>query len=944
MRRNQGRGLGLLMAAVLAITLQPDGAPRASGGMPSPTSDTAHTGSNAVDQERPDQISPAAWTQMIETIQLRQYGIRIPAGEVGRATYQAHNPAHGLVAVFTEDNIRVQPSRGETSGWELTLRLLSFGYEGSVEPLEMVDPVAEGNRVEYRRGALTEWYVNEPRGLEQGFTVAVPPAVGGSTRPKRPPLVLELQVTGLEVRQERPGESLLLTAPDGGSLLRYHGLVAWDADGAKVPAEMSATKDGIRIEVDDAGANYPLTIDPFIEGSILRASDAAPFDSFGAAVAISGDTVVVGASAEDGGPGDPLAQAGAAYVFERDHGGVGNWGEVKRLAASDPQVQDQFGISVAVSLDTVLVGAYGEDGGPGDPLTFAGAVYVFERDHGGIDNWGQVKRITASDAGEYDYFGFSLSISGDTAIVGAYGEAGGPNDPLLAAGAAYVFERNLGGADNWGEVTKLTASDAQADDIFGVTVAISGDLTVVGAIYESGGPGDPLPGAGAAYIFHRNRGGADTWGQVTKLTASDAQPNDFFGEGVAISGSAAVVGAWQESGGAGDPATQGGAAYVFARDWGGFGNWGEVKKLTSSDLQANDSFGRSVGISSNTVVVGASVESGGPGDPISRAGAAYVFERGHGGLENWGEARKLTASDAQAQDGFGWRVAIWDDTAIVAASAEDGGSGNPLEAAGAAYVFDYKTWAYVLDGYGGLHAAGPGVVPITPPPPYFGFDIARDVELVGDGAYVLDGYGGVHAAGGAPAIVPAPPYFGIDAAVDLELASAGGAYVMDSHYGVHEAGGAPPTYVPEHYINGSQAPCWGPACNPGRDLELAGTGFHQLVGFGGVPTWGGVPGRILPPPPYFGFNIARDLELVPGGGAYVLEGFGGVHPAGGAPPLTPATIYWGWDAAMDMELDRGGGYYVLDSYGGLHAGGGAAMISPAPPYFGFPIARDLELR
>ncbi len=166
-----------------------------------------------------------------------------------------------------------------------------------------------------------------------------------------------------------------------------------------------------------------------------------------------------------------------------------NWDEVKKLLASDAQAGDFFGISVAVSGDTAVVGAFHEGAGG----IRAGAAYVFVRDQGGADNWGQVKKLIASDAETGDYFGYKMAVSGDTAVVGATNEdAGGSR-----AGAAYVFQRNQGGADTWGEVKKLTASDAQADDRFGLSVAVSGDSAVVGAYFEDAGGGN----AGAAYVF-----------------------------------------------------------------------------------------------------------------------------------------------------------------------------------------------------------------------------------------------------------------------------------------------------------------------------------------------------------------------------------------------------------------------------------------------------------
>ncbi len=392
----------------------------------------------------------------------------------------------------------------------------------------------------------------------------------------------------------------------------------------------------------------------------LTASDAEDTDYFGYSVVASGDTAVVGAYEEDGAGTD----RGAAYVFQRDQGGPDNWGEVKKLTASDAQDGDQFGISVAVGGETAVVGAPLEDGAGND----RGAAYVFGRDQGGPDNWGEVKKLTASDAEDIDLFGISVAVSGDTAVAGAYLEDGAGTN----RGAAYVFERGQGGPGNWGQVKKLTASDAEDIDYFGISVAVSGDTAIVGASYEDGAGSD----CGAAYVFARDQGGPDNWGQVKKLTASDAQDNDLLGWSVAISGDTAVVAAVYDDGAGSDR----GAAYVFERDQGGPGNWGEVKKLTASDAQDNDQFGRSVALSGDTAIVGAHHEDGAGSD----RGAAYVFERDEGGPGNWGEVKKLTASDAEDYDYFGISVAISGDTAVMGAYEEDGAG----YARGAAYVFE----------------------------------------------------------------------------------------------------------------------------------------------------------------------------------------------------------------------------------------------------------------
>jgi hypothetical protein len=236
---------------------------------------------------------------------------------------------------------------------------------------------------------------------------------------------------------------------------------------------------------------------------------------------------------------------------------------------------------------------------------------------------------------------------------------------------------------------------------------------------------------------------------------------------------------------------------------------------------------------------------------------------------------------------------------------------------------------YVLDGYGGIHAGG-NAQAMTPATPYFGFDIAKDLELAETGYYVLDGYGGVHAGGGASEMSPAAPYFGWNIARDMELATAG-YYVLDGYGGVHAGGGASVISPAARYFG------WDIA----RDLELTTTTrYYVLDGYGGIHGGGGAP-AMSPAPPYFGWNIARDLELATTG-LYVLDGYGGIHAGGGASAMSPATPYFGFDIAKDLELAPVG-YYVLDGYGGIYAGGGAKKIIPPTPYFGWNIARALAL-
>ena len=321
------------------------------------------------------------------------------------------------------------------------------------------------------------------------------------------------------------------------------------------------------------------------EVKILSASDKADGDSFGVSVAVSGDVLVVGAFGADSGG----IIRGQAYVFSKDQGGPNNWGQVKILSASDKADYEGFGYSVAVSGDVAVVGAHYADSGGTD----RGKVYVFSKDQGGSNNWGQVKILSAPDMADNDYFGYSVAVSGDVLVVGAYNaDSGGTN-----RGQAYMFSKDQGGANNWGLVKILTASDKTDGDLFGRSVAVSGDVVVVGALWADSG-GDSR---GQAYVFSKDQGGANNWGQVKILSASDKANGDGFGSSVAVSGDVVVVGAF----GADSGGTNRGQAYVFSKDQGGANNWGQVKILSASDKANDDFFGSSAAVSGDIVVVGA---------------------------------------------------------------------------------------------------------------------------------------------------------------------------------------------------------------------------------------------------------------------------------------------------------------------------------------------------
>ncbi|MBN1798222.1 MAG: FG-GAP repeat protein, partial [Spirochaetales bacterium] len=197
--------------------------------------------------------------------------------------------------------------------------------------------------------------------------------------------------------------------------------------------------------------------------------------------------------------------------------------EIQKIIAPDAEDNDWFGYSVSISGDYAIVGACTEDGAGSD----RGAAYIFHRT--GITTWDAGVKIIAPDAEDGDWFGMSVSISGDYAIVGAFFE----NGAGTFRGAAYIFHRT--GINTWDTGVKIIAPDAEDNDMLS-TVSISGDYAIVGACYEDGAGSD----RGAAYIFHRT--GITTWDAGVKITAPDAEDNDWFGGAVSISGDYAVVG------------------------------------------------------------------------------------------------------------------------------------------------------------------------------------------------------------------------------------------------------------------------------------------------------------------------------------------------------------------------------------------------------------------
>ena len=665
----------------------------------------------------PEGLAKSDWTSIRAAYEAGRHAFQPIEGG-----WQARNPGQQWTTKFDGRGFVSEPKGG---GWQWGLELKRYGFPGATRAISGVPLVnVQGQRLTYDWDSVVqEWWVNDARGLEHGFTVRERPAAGSDTAA---PLQFELAVRGsLTAQIAADGLGVLFRDAAGNTVINYSGLKVWDVDGKILASRFKpvdpSTPTVITLEVNERGARYPLTIDPIAQQAYLKPAAVGTTqagDRFGVSVAVSGDTVVVGAWEEDSGttgvnstPNENAADAGAAYVFVRS--GT-RWSQQAYLKASNAGASDNFGRSVAVSGDTVVVGAYGEDSSstgvnstPNENASDAGAAYVFVRSG---TNWSQQAYLKASNTGEADQFGFSVAISGDTAIVGANAEDSSttgvnsiPDENARSAGAAYVFVRN---GTNWLQQAYLKANNTGASDVFGGAVAVSGDTVVVGAYGEDSSstgvnstPNENASGAGAAYVFVRS---GTNWSQQGYFKASNTGTGYGFGYSVGVSGDTVVVGAyWESSSTTGvnstpnENAPGAGAAYVFVRSG---TNWTQQSYLKASNTGAYDYFALSVAVEGDTVVIGAYSEDSGtagvnstPNEGAPDAGAAYVFTRSG---TTWGQKGYLKASNTGAIDSFGYSVGVSGDMVVVGSYLEDSSTmsvnSTPDELAtdaGAVYVF-----------------------------------------------------------------------------------------------------------------------------------------------------------------------------------------------------------------------------------------------------------------
>jgi hypothetical protein len=549
----------------------------------------------------------------------------------------ATNPRQKLSAAFTSSGIVLEH---DSQRWQLSLK--AFGRGDNLKNAASVAPEAVANRVEYRRGALTEWYVNGPVGLEQGFTLrtALMPAQSGF-------LTIALALpAGASAIVDRDRTGVILKSPIQSASLHYAGLSASDAIGKALPAWIELKKNQLLLHVDDHNARYPVVIDPIFEQVAEFQSPHPDYeDNFGYSVAVSadGNTIAVGdtmvtLNAE---PGE-----GEVFVFVKPASGWANMAPTAVLTASDGTKDALFGYSVAIDGDTIVVGA---DQQTVNGVADTGEAYVFVKPSTGWADMTETATLLAKNpncSGGECNLGNSVAISGNTVVAGAFQAKGS----ISESGVAYVFVEPTGGWSNMTETAELTASDANSYAYFGRSVGISDNTIVVGA------SGQAYNGrnSGAVYVFVEPTGGWADMTETAELTSSKQKADQYLGTAVAIAGNTIAASA---------PFEGTGVILMYVEPEGGWVNGTENADLSTTCGPATQ-FGEA--LTFDGTMLGSSCYATGP---------EYVFVKPSTGWATTSTAN-FHLNAGPADNYFGWRAAIEGQTIVVGAPTLPWGPGS----------------------------------------------------------------------------------------------------------------------------------------------------------------------------------------------------------------------------------------------------------------------------
>ncbi|WP_342377499.1 hypothetical protein NVS55_39350 [Myxococcus stipitatus] len=680
---------------------------------------TSFLGGCRPDDEQTSTPTPASGSATSVPPELRRAFIETRQREAGPAyalqkqggRVSGHNEALAQGVLVDESGLAL--SGGVAGPLRMGLgRWGCLGEEQTAEPGHV--STGAQNEARITRGDITEWYLNGPMGVEQGFDVERRPRACESGQ-----LALVMDTDGAPVAVDAAGGRVTLGCSTAEPHHVLTDLFTVDARGAALATRFERTPQGeLAIVVDVRDAVFPVRIDPLVWVEEARLTPTREQDEranalFGSSVAISGNTAIVGV------PSDStrgFVQDGSAYVFFRRGD---TWGVQQKLTGTFSQNFDGFGTSVAISGDLIIVGA--PNCRPTGQSISPGCVYIFDR----VGAEWQPPRQFFAETLLSGRFGASVAIDGSTAVVGA--------PDARTGGRAFVFVRASNGA--WSEQQELAASDAAANDSFGLSVALSGNTVLVGIPFDDNPRGTD---AGSADVFVRS---GTTWSFQQRLTAEDGASHDAFGERVALDGDTAVIGVPNDSI---SGASAIGSAHVFVRSG---STWSHQQRLANDDLgYTNDRFGSAISLSGNTLVIGVMGWDAGA-ERLDNTGGAFVYIRagsqwkrqtfwrptmhptltGAGtsaavsgevaflGVPNrgtatganvgsvfvlqregtaWSNTQELTATDDGLRDGFGNAVAVQGDTAVIGAPF-DSTKHLVRTKLGSAYVFTRSghTWS-----------------------------------------------------------------------------------------------------------------------------------------------------------------------------------------------------------------------------------------------------------
>lgn len=524
---------------------------------------------------------------------------------------------HGFVTALSPEGVSLRPFGDD---WSVALHLSAYGCEHEVDPLARRSAApsvdrSRPHRAEYgwstANGALREWYVSGPLGVEQGFTLDASPC-----RAAEDPEVarIDLRVEGLAPRLVGAGEqgtaSVELVDAAGTTQLRYADLWAEDAAGRPLATSMSTDGERISLRVALAGARYPVTVDPLIyrQTSRLTQPGAQPGDNFGYQIKSDDHRAAISVRGRD-------QHRGMVLVYEL----MGDaWTLQATLAPADLSPNDEFGRELALEGDVLLVGAPQANGN-------TGAAYVYVRSGA---TWSLHKKLIGLGTGPGDYFGRAVALSGGQALIGAYGTNG-------SRGAVYHFD------DTWTQQATLSAEDAAVNADFGIMVAFDDPYALIGSYRATAGG---QANAGAAYAFKRSGTG---WVQQQKLTANAPVASGYFGAGLSLKGAEALIGSY------GYGASRG-AVYYFTRS---LERWLQQQIIVANGGAPGDGFGIALDRRDADLLVGA------PSVAMTSTysqGAAHLYRRVG---NQWQPRQTLRVTDAPPSYGFygGYGVSIVDE-------------------------------------------------------------------------------------------------------------------------------------------------------------------------------------------------------------------------------------------------------------------------------------------